>query len=244
VCVLCSELSHLKRTQKKSSYPIVSSPHLFLPPRSDLSRLLGRAGTITIQLCTSTSRGRSTFGGPFAFRPCDGFATMHGDMLMFRARHHGHFPPLTSHGRSSYAAINKHTAHTRLHTRFPLRHVAQPAFFQCPFCAFSTATLPHTDTLTAQDTRTANHGYNTLVRFECDFKPFMPCGKHLTVAAESRPFLALRYESRPPLPLRDSCDEDCATQGSMDDQSLCEALARYLDSRYAGEFEVLANSLN
>ena len=118
------------------------------------------------------------------------------------------------------------------------------AFFQCPFCAFSTATLPHTDTLTAQDTRTANHGYNTLVRFECDFKPFMPCGKHLTVAAESRPFLALRYESRPPLPLRDSCDEDCATQGSMDDQSLCEALARYLDSRYAREFEVLANSLN
>ena len=62
-----------------------------------------------------------------------------------------------------------HCTHPAPH---PLRHVAQPAFFQCPFCAFSTATLPHTDTLTAQDTRTANHGYNTLVRFECDFKPF------------------------------------------------------------------------
>jgi len=68
------------------------------------------------------TRSFSTFGGPFAFRPCDGFATMHGDMLMFRARHHGHFPPLTSHGRSSYAAINKHTAHTRLHTRFGTSH--------------------------------------------------------------------------------------------------------------------------
>ena len=243
MCVLCSELSHLKRTQKKSSYPIVSSPHLFLPPRSDLSRLLGRAGTITIQLCTSTSRGRSTFGGPFAFRPCDGFATMHGDMLMFRARHHGAFS--SAHITRSQLVRRNQQAHCTHPAPHPLWHVAQPAFFQCPFCAFSTATLPHTDTLTAQDTRTANHGYNTLVRFECDFKPFMlPCDKHLTVAAESRPFLALRYESRPPLPLRDSCDEDCATQGSMDDQSLCEALARYLDSRYAGEFEVLANSLN
>ena len=161
---------------------------------------------------------------------------------MFRARHHGSWSFSSAHiTRSHAAAQSTSTLHTPGSTPACTSH---NQLSQCPFCAFSTATLPHTDTLTAQDTRTANHGYNTLVRSECDFKPFMPCGTHLTVAAESRPFLALRYESRPPLPLRDSCDEDCATQGSMDDQSLCEALARYLDSRYAGEFEVLANSLN
>ena len=242
MCVLCSELSHLKRTQKKSSYPIVSSPHLFLPPRSDLSRLLGRAGTITIQLCTSTVTRSFHVRRTVCVSPMRWFC--HNAWRYVNVSRPPSWSFSSAHITRSQLVRRNQQAHCTHPAPHPLRHVAQPAFFQCPFCAFSTATLPHTDTLTAQDTRTANHGYNTLVRFECDFKPFMPCGKHLTVAAESRPFLALRYESRPPLPLRDSCDEDCATQGSMDDQSLCEALARYLDSRYAGEFEVLANSLN
>ena len=168
---------------------------------------------------------------------------MHGDMLMFRARHHGHFPPLTSHGRSSHAAINKHTAHTRLHTRFGTSHN------QLSFNALSALSRPlrcltrTRSQLKIQEPRTMD----TTRWFASSVTSSRSCHvamKHLTVAAESRPFLALRYESRHPLPLRDSCDEDCATQGSMDDQSLCEALARYLDSRYAGEFEVLANSLN
>jgi hypothetical protein len=138
---LCSELSHLKRTQKKSSYPISSLPHIFLPPRSDLSRLLGRAGTITIQLQNSISRGRSTFG-PFAFRPCDGFAIPMPMALAicYMCNVNVSRPPswfmvifLRSHHTvARRRAINKHTAHTRLHTRL---HVAQPAF-SMPFLRF------------------------------------------------------------------------------------------------------------
>ncbi len=48
------------------------------------------------------------------------------------------------------------------------------------------------------------------VHSECRFK--LHASTHLTVAIESQPFLALHYESRPPLPLRDSCYEDCAAQ--------------------------------
>jgi hypothetical protein len=73
---------------------------------------------------------------------------------------------------------------------------------------FSTALRCLTAQDKAQDTRILQHAGSLQVTSSCSCN-----GTHLTDAAESRPFLALRYESRPSLPLLDRYDEGCAAQG-------------------------------
>ena len=112
------------------------------------------------------------------------------------------FPSAQAHTETrSHDTIMYHQAHTprsptRLHP--PARPLSRPR------CAASQLTIK----LKIEDTRILQHAGSLQVTSSCSCN-----GTHLTDAAESRPFLALRYESRPSLPLLDRCDEGCAAQG-------------------------------
>ena len=131
--------------------------------------------------------------GPFQDRFAPSF--------MFRARHHGHghFPPLRLTRRHNHVSSSTHAA-----LAYRLAYPAPPSR-KTPF---STALRCLTAQDKAQDTRILQHAGSLQVTSSCSCN-----GTHLTDAAESRPFLALRYESRPSLPLLDRYDEGCAAQG-------------------------------
>jgi len=136
----------------------------------------------------------------------DRFRTVSRHRLCFAPakRHHGHFPPLRltrRHGRTTQSCVIKHTRRACLSTCLP----GSSASRKTPF---STALRCLTAHDKAQDTRILQHAGSLQVTSSCSCN-----GTHLTDAAESRPFLALRYESRPSLPLLDRCDEGCAAQG-------------------------------
>jgi hypothetical protein len=100
------------------------------------------------------------------------------------------FPCAQAHTETrSHDIIMYHQAHTpRSPTR--LRPPARP--LSRPRCAASQLTIK----LKIEDTRILQHAGSLQVTSSCSCN-----GTHLTDAAESRPFLALRYESRPSLPL-------------------------------------------
>ena len=136
--------------------------------------------------------------GPFQDRFAPSFMSFEPaimDMVIFlRSGSHG-----DTVARHNHVSSSTHAA-----LAYRLAYPAPPSH-KTPF---STALRCLTAQDKAQDTRILQHAGSLQVTSSCSCN-----GTHLTDAAESRPFLALRYESRPSLPLLDRCDEGCAAQG-------------------------------